>query len=206
MAAADVIGSGSAGGLLAFCDYLVNRNLAPASAINPWKSAAKNVFSRVEKTDDFAALDVQDLDVEEYLQRFFIAGRGEYKPDSLNAYANRFTKAVAAYRGYLKDPAGWRPLLRSSPRRAADSPNSRRVPESAPAGPAVPDAAAGPVAPVAPPAEGLIDYPFPLRSGQLAHLHLPSPLDKDDADRLTQFLRSLVFERPAQISSGSDEQ
>jgi hypothetical protein len=36
----------------------------------------------------------------------------------------------------------------------------------------------------------------------MAHLHLPSPLEKDDADRLTQFLRALVFERQAQLPAG----
>jgi hypothetical protein len=44
-----------------------------------------------------------------------------------------------------------------------------------------------------------------LRSGQIAHLHLPSPLEKDDADRLTQFVRALIFERQAQRPAAEPE-
>jgi hypothetical protein len=68
---------------------------------------------------------------------------------------------------------------------------------SAPAAPSPP--VGGPATPALP---GLTDYPFPLKSGQMAHLHLPSPLHKEDADRLTQFLRALVFEQPQQLSPG----
>jgi hypothetical protein len=207
MAASD-IGSGTADGLVAFCDYLIDKNLAPASAINPWKSAAKQVFSRVEHSDDLRSIDVQNLDVEEYLSRFYIASRGDYKPESLNAYASRFRKAIEAYRGYLADPAGWKPRLRHSPRRTLG--NKLAAATSDPAAPNPPasginlEAFRPPQTPAQHPAmTSLIDYPFPLKSGQLAHLHLPSPLDKDDADRLTQFLRSLVFERQAQLSSGA---
>jgi hypothetical protein len=215
MAASDVIGSGTATGLLAFCDYLMERGIAPASAVNPWKSAAKNVFTRVEGTDDFGGVDVGALDVDEYMTRFVNKSRGEYKPDSLNAYSNRFRKAVEAYRGYLADPMGWRPKLRaSSSRRSSESAASGRTTanndgggatnamvRSAPAAPPDPAAPTTPVTPM----PGLIDYPFPTRSGEIAHLHLPSPLDKDDADRLTQFVRALVFERQAQLPSGDPD-
>jgi hypothetical protein len=185
----------------------MNRGLASTSAIQPWKSAAKQVFTRVEGTESFGNVDVQALDVDEYLERFVTKSRGEYKPDSLNAYANRFRKAVEAYRGYLADPMGWRPKLRASPRRAGETGTNGRTRSEAPA-PASPTSMAAPASGSPPPAApSLTDYPFPLRSGQMAHLYLPSPLDKDDADRLTQFLRALVFERPAQLSSGeSDEQ
>ncbi len=203
MPASDVISSGTASGLLAFCDYLMERGIAPASAVNPWKSAARNVFTRVEGTEDFGGVDVQALDVDEYMTRFVNKSRGEYKPDSLNAYSNRFRKAINAYTSYLADPMGWRPKLRSSAARRASEGGSNG-PTSANGAPATVTAAAPPVAPAAPvtPSQGLIDYPFPMRSGQIAHLHLPSPLDKEDADRLTQFVRALVFERQAQLRSG----
>lgn len=198
MAASDVIGSGTAGGLLAFCDYLVDRHLASPSAVNPWKSAAKQVFTRLEG-DDFEAVDVQSLDVDEYMQRFTIASRGSYKPESLAAYDKRFRRAVEAYRGYLADPMSWRPKLRSSPRRTAEPNGSAGAPRAVPA--AINSAANTPAIPT----PGLTDYPFPLRSGQMAHLHLPSPLDKDDADRLTQFLRALVFDPQQQLPPGEPE-
>jgi hypothetical protein len=177
----------------------MERGIAPSSAVNPWKSAAKQVFARVEDTDDFGSVDVQALDVDEYMTRFVNKSRGEYKPDSLTAYGNRFRKGVEAYRGYLADPMGWRPKLRSSSARHSSegAANGRRA-GSGTAAPAPPIPATIPGTP--PP--NLINYPFPLRSGQMAHLHLPSPLEKEDAERLTQFLRALVFERPAQLPPG----
>jgi hypothetical protein len=39
----------------------------------------------------------------------------------------------------------------------------------------------------------------------MAQLHLPSQgLDREDADRLTHFLRALVFDQPAQLNAGDD--
>lgn len=206
MAASDVIGSGTATGLLAFCDYLTDRGIAPASAVSPWKSAAKNVFSRVEGTDDFGAVDVQALDVDEYMARFVNKSRGEYKPDSLNAYANRFRKAVEAYRGYLADPMGWRPKLRaSSARRSGEAGPNGRTDANGDVGQAKPAAGVPPSNPAPPVVPGLVVYPFPLKSGQLAQLQLPAQLEREDAERLTHFVRALVFEQPRQLPSGDPD-
>ena len=51
----------------------------------------------------------------------------------------------------------------------------------------------------------LIDYPFPLRSGAVAHLRLPLKLEKADADRLGAFLRTLVFEPQLEIPEVTSE-
>lgn len=47
----------------------------------------------------------------------------------------------------------------------------------------------------------LIDYPFPLRSGQVAHLRLPMKLEKSDADRLGAFIRTLVYEPQLELTA-----
>jgi len=44
--------------------------------------------------------------------------------------------------------------------------------------------------------DGLLHYPFPLASGQVATLLLPPTLDADDADRLGAFILSLVAASP----------
>jgi hypothetical protein len=51
----------------------------------------------------------------------------------------------------------------------------------------------------------LIDYPFSLRSGQVAHLRLPMKLEKVDADRLGAFIRTLVFEPQLEIPAHTEE-
>jgi len=107
MATSDVIGTGTAGGLLAFCDALLQRDHASCGLVHPWKYAVKQVFTRLEG-DNFEETDVQSLDVDEYMQRFARAPRDRNEPDRLYAYHDRFPQAVEAYRGYLADPKGWR--------------------------------------------------------------------------------------------------
>jgi hypothetical protein len=41
----------------------------------------------------------------------------------------------------------------------------------------------------------------------MSQLHLPAQgLDREDADRLTHFIRALVFDQPAQIGPGAAEE
>ncbi len=108
MAVRDAIGTGTAGGLLAFCDHLLESDHASCGVVHPWKYAVRRVFTRLEG-DDFEAIDVKSLDVDEYMQRFASAARDPHEPDRLYAYHSRFPKAVEAYRDYLADPKGWRP-------------------------------------------------------------------------------------------------
>jgi len=110
MAASDVIGTGTAGGLLAFCDSLLEHDHESCGVVHPWKYAVKQVLTRVEG-DDFEAVDVRTLDVDECMERFASAPRDPNEPDRLFAYHSRFPNAVDAYRGYLADPAGWRPAF-----------------------------------------------------------------------------------------------
>jgi hypothetical protein len=111
MATSDAIGSGTAAGLLAFCDDLLERDHASCGVVHPWKYAVGQVLSRVEG-EDFEAIDVRSLDVDECMRRFASAPRDPQEPDRLYAYHDRFPHAVEAYRGYLADPNGWRPYLK----------------------------------------------------------------------------------------------
>jgi hypothetical protein len=52
----------------------------------------------------------------------------------------------------------------------------------------------------------LIDDPFPLRSGQIAHLRLPMKLEKADAERLGTFIRTLTFEPVLELTAASPEE
>lgn len=203
MASPDIAG-GNAGGLLAFMDFMIDKGYGSAGAINPWKSAAKQVFSVVEG-DDFENLDVRSLDVDEYMERFQNRTIGKYSAESLRAYRQRFRKAVEAYRAYLADP-NWRPALKRAARpKKSDGESSKRSKSTTAA--TLPSAQMATSA--APPAPGasLIAYPFPLKNGQMAQLHLPSQgLDRDDAERLTHFVRALVFDQPAQLGPGAAEE
>lgn len=108
MATSGLIGTGTAGGLLAFCDDLLERDHSSCGVVHPWKYAVKQVFTPLEG-GNFEAIDVQSLDVDEYMQRFVSLPRDPDEPDRLYAYHARFPRAVEAYRGYLADPTRWRP-------------------------------------------------------------------------------------------------
>lgn len=206
---AEQIGTGSAAGLYDFCDWLIKKGLMTSSAVEPLRSATKQIVSTVddEKTPDQVILGEDGFDVEDYMDRFERRAGNKYAPDSLNAYRRRFRRAIELYRQYLSDgPANFKAPPRRIVRKKVERENGANGGRTGTAAQHTPqqDPPGGQNAPAVPPA-GLTDYPFPLRSGQMAHLHLPSPLDKDDADRLTQFLRALVFDRPAQLPSGDPD-
>lgn len=199
MAAPD-IANGNAKGLLAFMDFMIEKGYGSAGAITPWKSAAKQIFSTVEG-EGFEGLDVRELDIDEYVDRFENRSIGKYSAESLKAYRQRFRKAVEAYKSYLGDP-NWRPDLKRAARpKKAEGPKGRTATKSP-----APSADALDQVPLSR-SPSLIAYPFPLKDGQMAQLHLPaSGLDAGDADRLTAFLRSLVFAQPLRLNPGSAEQ
>jgi hypothetical protein len=188
------IGAGNVEGLLAFLDYLVEKGYATQSAVHPLKAATRAVFSRMEG-ERFVEFDVRTFDPDEYLDRFQNRVVGDYKQESLASYRQRVKRAVAAYRDYLA----------TGNVSAIGSRASRRTRRETPS-PATSSKANGNGEVHAPDVTGsLIDYPFPLRSGQVAHLRLPMKLDKADADRLSTFLRSLVFDPQLELSAGAEQ-
>lgn len=195
--AAPDIASGNVGGLLAFMDFMVVKGYGSAAAINPWKSAARQVFSVVEG-DGFESADARNFDIDEYFGRFENRSIGKYSTESLRAYRGRFRKAVEAYRAYLTDP-NWKPSMRRTARSPRDSSSKKKTMTRKAARPTPQPVSE---APAAPPASSLMTYPFPLKSGQMAQLHLPTQLERDDAERLTDFIRALVFEQPRQLKGG----
>jgi hypothetical protein len=199
--AAPEIGSGNAKGLMTFMDFMVAKGYGTPGAIEPWKSAAKQVFSTVEG-EGFEEADVRTFDIDEYLSRFENMSIGKYSAGSLRAYRGRFRKAVEAYRSYLADP-NWKPTLRRSRNAAGNGGSTKAAPKAA----AKKGARPAPKADDAARVEGsLITYPFPLKSGQMAQLHLPTQLDREDAERLTHFIRALVFEQARRLNPGEPEE
>jgi hypothetical protein len=185
-----VIGSGTVDGLLAFCDYLIDKGYASSGAVGPWKSAAKQVFEAVEG-ENYGTTDVRAIDLDEYLSRFEDMERGHYKAESIASYGSRLRRAHEAYLAFLAD--GRTPQLRRGPQRQ-DGDRARPGPRTQTTPPAQ---AASTVA-------DLVEYPFPLRSGQLAYVRLPKKLEKTDAERIAAFVRTLVFEPMAELTAGGN--
>lgn len=181
---------------MAFMDFMVAKGYSSAGSISPWKSAAKQVFSTVEG-EDFAQADARSFDIGEYMTRFENMSLGKYSSESLRAYRSRFRRAVEAYRSYLADP-NWRPETPRAARSNGDASKAATRRTSSASRESVP-------APMPSPSSSLIAYPFPLKSGQMAQLNLPTQLHREDADRLTHFIRALVVEQPFQLNPGTPE-
>jgi hypothetical protein len=198
MASTD-IADGNVRGLLAFMDFMIEKGYGSAAAIDPWKSAAKQVFERVEG-EGFEEADVRSVDIDEYIGRFENRSHGKYSANSLRAYRGRFRRAVESYRSYLADP-NWRPSFQASSRSSqingiVEKQTRRRSRATTPK-PEQPQVSSA--------SSTLIAYPFPLQSGQIAQLHLPTQLEHGDAERLIQFVRALVFDQPRQLRAGGPD-
>lgn len=187
------INTGTAAGLLEFLDYLVQKGYGSQSAISPWKSASRRVLMAMEG-DDFESTSIRGVDVDEYMDRFENKERASYKAESLRAYRARFRKAVEAYEGFLAD--GAIPSFRSPSSKKSSSPaTSQEGPDGASTRTDRGQSSHGTT--TSPPTGSpMVDYPFPLQGGGLAHLRLPETLQPGDANRLASFVRTLVVDPP----------
>jgi hypothetical protein len=185
------ISLGSASGAIEFVDWLVDKGYATSSAVSPWRSAMRQVFTAIEG-DDLDDVDVRKLDIDEYFDRFENMAGTNYKVESLGSYRSRFRKAIEAYRGYLDNKRT--PTFRASAR--------RNSPSVAPKSSGKPSAGTGAGKGTAEGSErhadsspaGLVEYPFPLEAGGMARLRLPARLNRSDAERLGAFIQTLVFD------------
>ena len=198
MAAVDTgnIGSGTLAGLDEFCNWVISKGLMRSAAMEPLRSATKQILATVEP--DNPSIDLRSIDTEDLMKRFEMLAGQKYAPDSLRAYRNRFNRAIELYTQYLDKGAGnFKPPAGRAPRRRPSEPSTSIT--SAASAPAASPTTTH--AQAATPSQALIDYPFPLRTG-IAHLYLPTMLEKDDAERLAVFVRALVFEPQRQIEGG----
>lgn len=184
-------------GLLAYCDWLQDKGYQGAGAIEAWKTAVKKVFETVEP-DKYESISLDGLDLDDYVSRFQTLAGSSYKAETIGVYARRVKNAIEAHDYYLSN--GRPPSFRKgSPRPKQDG-----EPEAAPRAKAA-KASRKPERPAAGLTGDLIEFPFPLRNGQIAELRLPARLHKTDADRLSTFLRTLQFEEQGQIPERTGE-
>jgi len=190
--ASDQISKGTATGLFQFLDYLVIKGYAPEMTVKPWRNAARKVLESMEG-DGYGAVSVLDINPDEYMDRFATKYRLEYKPDSLKAYRTRFRRAVDAYRSYLTEGNEWKPpSFKGTRTRSTSAKNATGSGTTVDIGTATETDTALPIASTP---STLLDYPFPLSTGDLAHLRLPRGLTPRDAERIGAFVKTLAFER-----------
>lgn len=185
------LNSPTVGGLLAYGDWLKEKNYQGSNAVEAWKTAIKKVFETVEP-EQYESISLDGLDLDEYVGRFKVAAGSAYKAETIDVYARRIRNAIEAHEHYRKH--GKPPSFRKPARRAKHGQKSHASAKPAKAADGATDASNGGEA-----AGSLVRFPFPLRNGQMAELKLPAQLDKADADRLSVFLRALQYDQPPQI-------
>jgi hypothetical protein len=178
-------------GLFEFCDFVVEKGYGTTAATDPWKTAVRKILGTVYG-EDFESADLTSLDYDDLLSRFETLSRGRYKHDSVVTYGRRLRNAVDAYFAYVD--TGKPPQLRRSSAAAKPAKAEAKKPASSPS--ARQQEQMG----------ELIKFPFPLRTGEMAQLHLPRRLQRDDADRLSAFLRTLQTEPQKELPERTGEE
>ena len=131
---------------------------------------------------NWESVDIKGLDVEGTLVRFQNLKKKDFKPVVLETYKRRFRHAVTSYLSYLNDPGGWKPRTIDRPNAADKNNGGDRQPD-----PGRPTKHEMPQA-------GLVEYPFPLRDGQIARLILPRDLKTSEVKRLAAFMSILAVD------------
>lgn len=181
--------SGTGEGLAAWLEWARDRGV-----LNPKTAdAQRTAVTRILEVDaDPGGVDISTLDVEDLLDRFARLRSSKYSPESLATYQSRFRRAVDMYLEYLANPAEFRPPKRKFVERRKPGANSRAATPAPVRSSSTTNADIIEAPPVA--GDGVIQYPFPLQSGQTAYLHLPRQLSGSDVERLIRFLQSLVID------------
>lgn len=158
----------------------MNKNTAAAM-----RAACVQVLSALD--DHWEEIDIRELDVEEALRRFQNLRAKEFKQKTLDAYARRFTQAVASYLAYAKNPRSWKPHARERMVRSRRVAGHAQTVDNVNRDDEVARAAR-------PPQGSLVEYPFPLRDGLTARLMLPRDLKSAEVKRLTAFMATLAVD------------
>lgn len=169
-----------------FWTRMAERNEVNSNTAASLRAAVRKVL---EADPEGENLDMRGVDTERLLRRFQVkaAGEGSLKSDSIRTYQQRFQLALSSFLSYADDPANWKPpagtSANSSPRDRSMKPKAHAAASAQSAPETMHMASAG----------SLIDYPLPLRGGQIiARLKLPIDLTVEDAERIGMFLRGLA--------------
>jgi hypothetical protein len=182
-------------GLLAYCDWLVEKGYATSAQVEPWKTAVKKVFHTVEG-EDYGSLSLDGLDLDDYFGRFRKLAAGQYKHESMTAYEARVRRAIEAHAHFLEH--GRPPTFRQVTKRTngdGEAVNGTKPKTAKPAKAAAPT----------PGGSEFFDLEYPLETGSMALLRLPKRMSKADVDRLSTVLRTLQVEDQKQIPERTGE-
>ncbi|PLS75020.1 MAG: hypothetical protein CYG61_09545 [Actinobacteria bacterium] len=195
--------------LVEFWNFASSKGLMNKETAGAWRVACKTVLATVEP-ETWEKLDLEELNVDAFLQRFERLRMGDLKPNSLRVYQSRFKSALAGYTGYLNSPSTWQfQTTKQGSRSDADSgarrkgrPAPKEVQETAPS---APNNGSSPASFVAGGVQ-MITHQVPLRRDLIIPLNLPADLTTADVTRLTRFLEAVAFDVQLALPPGRTDQ
>ncbi len=136
--------------------------------------------------DDWGDVEISSIDMDDYIIRFKNLALDRYNSDSYNSYKARASRALNWYKNFLSNP-GWVPPIRKSPSTAVNKKETTgRQKETR---------AEVSNIKYSNDQQELVSFPFPMSDGSMASLYLPKHITIDDAERLSDFVRTLVIKR-----------
>jgi hypothetical protein len=172
---------GTAHSALQYLDELVVLGERPASAIIPLKTALSKVLSTV-KGDKWGDVKVRSIDVDAYMDAFKERTETTYASHTLVVYKSRLNKVKEWYVHFLNtDWATSAPNHETYPWKAIDTLHHERLSMDESGRPS-PDVR-----------RKLVNFPFPLLSGEMGYFNLPARLPKKEIPRIIAFLESIAI-------------
>jgi hypothetical protein len=190
---------GTAAGLIEFLDWTARTGMSSGNTAASYKTAVIKVLEI--DGESWPAIRIQEVDVEQQLERFTRLRAGRYSSESLTTYGKRFHAAIENYLRYLRDPKSYRGSPVKSQKAKAPSEGikasqiSKRKSTVRPARASVRDADS---------LDELIEYPFPFSSGKMGFLKLPRDIRRTDAARIAKFVESLAIDPIRELMPGGD--
>jgi hypothetical protein len=136
---------------------------------------------------------ISSIDLDDYIARFANLTNGKYGTSSISVYKSRMARAMDWYTKFLNEP-GWMPQIKTR----VQTGSKKQKPPEAIHEPAPQTDSPG-IEIVQRPAQiinNALLYPFPLENGEVAQISLPREISQHDAERLSNFIKTLVIEHP----------
>ncbi len=200
---AENIASGTAKGLVEYLDSLVAKGRSREGVVAPLKTALLKVLEKTEK-ENWEAVDVTQLDVDDTMARFKNFTMGTYTDASYRAYELRVKRAITWYKHFLDNP-GWFPKEKQRGQKSDNDDKQQKKGGQSAKDPSHTVATSGSaqketqphqvyVSSQETPVVDAMAYPFPLANGKIARVYMPKGVTKGDVKRLAIFLDALVIE------------
>lgn len=193
-----IIGTGTALGLIEYLDQLIEKGRATKGSIKPLKTAVRQVLSTVEGEEHWKDVNIRDIDTDDYISRFKNIALTKYNEASYVAYLSRLNKAKKWYVMSLQNP-GWIPSNSISSLKKVSKVANTLITKTETnnfidAEKVDIDKTAAFETTINFNQKDLVSYPFPLRTGKMVYLYLPTDLTSIETKRLNKFVESLSID------------